>query len=66
MPNQRRHGAHEIEVLSARAKNDGVSVRDRLVAYLPRYAQYVARIPWLFNLRDSVPGIAKLSEWHLG
>ena len=56
----------KIEVLSARAKNDGVSVRDRLVAYLPRYAQYVARIPWLFNLRDSVPGIAKLSEMALG
>jgi Fe-S oxidoreductase len=34
-----------------------------LVGYLPRYAPYAARLPWLFNLRDRVPGAAKLSEW---
>jgi len=33
-----------------------------LVGYLPRYAPVAARLPWLFNLRDSLPGAAALSE----
>jgi FAD/FMN-containing dehydrogenase/Fe-S oxidoreductase len=56
----------KIEVLSARAKSHGLSLRDRLVAYLPRYAGYAARVPWLLNLRDSLPGAARLSELALG
>ena len=53
----------KIEVLRARAQRFGLSLHDRLVGYLPRYAPYAARLPWLFNLRDRVPGAAKLSEW---
>jgi FAD/FMN-containing dehydrogenase/Fe-S oxidoreductase len=56
----------KIEVLSARANAHGISLRDRLVAYLPRYAPYAARIPWLLNLRDQVPGGAWLTEKLIG
>ncbi|WP_088344441.1 MULTISPECIES: FAD-binding and (Fe-S)-binding domain-containing protein [Rhodomicrobium] len=56
----------KIEVLAARAREGRLSLRDRLVAYLPRYAPYAARVPWLLNLRDAVPGLARLSEAALG
>jgi FAD/FMN-containing dehydrogenase/Fe-S oxidoreductase len=52
----------KIEVLRARAKKYGLSLHDRLVGYLPRYAPVAARLPWLFNLRDRLPGAAALSE----
>ena len=42
----------KIEVLRARAEKFGLSLHDRLVGYLPRYAPYAARLPWLMNLRD--------------
>ncbi|HVZ54187.1 MAG TPA: heterodisulfide reductase-related iron-sulfur binding cluster, partial [Pseudolabrys sp.] len=32
------------------------------VGYLPRYAPYAARLSWLTNLRDVLPGAAKLTE----
>lgn len=56
----------KIEVLHRRAKLRGVSARDRLIAYLPRYAPYVARMPWLVNLHDRVPGLPWLRERLLG
>jgi FAD/FMN-containing dehydrogenase/Fe-S oxidoreductase len=52
----------KIEVLAARAAKSGLSLHDRLVGYLPRYAPVAARLPWLFNLRDGLPGAAALSE----
>jgi FAD/FMN-containing dehydrogenase/Fe-S oxidoreductase len=52
----------KIEVLRARAENFGLSLHDRLIGYLPRYAPYAARLHWLLNLRDVVPGAAKVSE----
>jgi ferredoxin len=52
----------KIEVLSARKKKLGLSLRDRLIGYLPRYAIFAARAPWLFNLRDRLPGAAQLSQ----
>jgi Fe-S oxidoreductase len=52
----------KIEVLAARAEKRGLSLHDRLVGYLPRYAPYAAKLPWLMNLRDAVPGAARLSE----
>jgi Fe-S oxidoreductase len=52
----------KIEVLRARAEKSGLSLHDRLVGYLPRYAPHAARVSWLLNLRDAVPGAAKLSE----
>src|SRR4029077_14230400 len=52
----------KIEVAAARAARHGLSLHDRLVGYLPRYAPYAAKVPWLLNLRDALPGAAKLSE----
>src|SRR4029077_684450 len=52
----------KIEVAAARAARHGLSLHDRLVGYLPRYAPYAARVPWLLNLRDALPGAGKLSE----
>jgi FAD/FMN-containing dehydrogenase/Fe-S oxidoreductase len=52
----------KIEVLAARVKKRGMPLHDRLVGYLPRYARHAAKMPWLFNLRDSWPVAKKLSE----
>src|SRR4051812_18338391 len=52
----------KIEVLAARARKRGLSPHERLVGYLPHYAPYAARLSWLFNLRDALPGAAALSE----
>ena len=56
----------KIEVLAARAAAKGVSLRDRLVAEMPRYARLAAFAAPLANLRDRVPGLAGLSERLLG
>jgi FAD/FMN-containing dehydrogenase/Fe-S oxidoreductase len=52
----------KIEVQAARAAKHGLSLHDRLVGYLPRYAPYASKLPWLLNLRDVLPGAARLSE----
>jgi Fe-S oxidoreductase/FAD/FMN-containing dehydrogenase len=52
----------KIEVQAARAAKFGLSLHDRVVGYLPRYAPFAARVPWLLNARDRVPGLAALSE----
>ena len=52
----------KIEVLAASVARRGLSLHDRLVAYLPRYAPYAARMASLMNARDMVPGLAQLSE----
>jgi FAD/FMN-containing dehydrogenase/Fe-S oxidoreductase len=52
----------KIEALAARAKAKGITLHQRLVAYLPHYAGLASRVPWLLNLRDRLPGAAKFSE----
>jgi len=56
----------KIEFLYHYQKRHGLPLKQRLIAYLPRYAPWAARLPWLVNLRDSVPGLARLSEFLLG
>jgi FAD/FMN-containing dehydrogenase/Fe-S oxidoreductase len=56
----------KIEFLHHYHKRHGLSLKDRLIAYLPRYAPWAARLPWLANLRDIIPGLAALSESLLG
>ena len=56
----------KIEVLAARAEKRSLSLHDRLVGFLPRYAPAAAKMPWLLNLRDAVPGAAALSELLAG
>ncbi|WP_137124276.1 FAD-binding and (Fe-S)-binding domain-containing protein [Roseomonas sp. HF4] len=56
----------KIEVLAARAKAHGISWRDRIVATLPRWARFASLLPPVANARDSIPGLAALSERVLG
>jgi FAD/FMN-containing dehydrogenase/Fe-S oxidoreductase len=56
----------KIEVLHQRHKRRRPDLRDRLIAYLPRYAPYASRARSLMHLRDRVPGAAALSERLLG
>ena len=46
----------KIEVLAAANKRRGLSLHDRLVAYLPRYAPYASRLAPLMNARNAIPG----------
>jgi FAD/FMN-containing dehydrogenase/Fe-S oxidoreductase len=52
----------KIEVKAAHHALYGARLHDLLVAHLPRYAGLAAKVPWLLNLRDRLPGLAKLSE----
>ena len=56
----------KIEFLYHYYQHRRLPLRDRLVAYLPRYAAYAARFGFILNLRDRVPGLAWLSEKLLG
>ncbi len=56
----------KVEFLYHYVGRHGASLRDRLIAYLPRYAPFAARAPALFALRDRVPGLAWLGEKLLG
>ncbi|MFP4538666.1 MAG: FAD-binding and (Fe-S)-binding domain-containing protein [Dichotomicrobium sp.] len=56
----------KIEVLNAAQQRDGLCWRDRLTAYLPRYAPRVRRFWWALNARDVVPSLATLSDAALG
>ena len=54
--------AMKIEFLYQYHRTHAYSLHDKLVAHLPRYARLAARLAPLLNLRDRVPGLAKLSE----
>ena len=56
----------KIEFLHQRRKRHGLGLRDRLVAWLPRYAPAASRLAWLLNLRDRLPGLPALTERLLG
>lgn len=56
----------KIEVLRQYHAAHGLPLRERLVAWLPRYAPYAAMIAPLLNLRDRMPGLAWMSERLVG
>ncbi|WP_407179441.1 FAD-binding and (Fe-S)-binding domain-containing protein [Bradyrhizobium sp. STM 3562] len=56
----------KIEVLAARATKHGLTLRDRLVGYLPRYADLAARFAPLANWRNSSPILRRLFERFAG
>ena len=56
----------KIEYLHQRRKRHGLSVRDRAVAWLPRYAPAASRLAWVMNLRDRLPGLPAVTERLLG
>jgi FAD/FMN-containing dehydrogenase/Fe-S oxidoreductase len=52
----------KIEVLAARVAKHGLSLRDRLVGYLPHYAGFAARLAPLANWRNNSPLLRSLLE----
>ena len=56
----------KIEFLHQYYKKNSVPLKDRLIAYLPRYAHRMGRLSLLLNLRDQIPGLKSLSELVLG
>jgi FAD/FMN-containing dehydrogenase/Fe-S oxidoreductase len=56
----------KIEVLAARAASHGLSLRDRLVAFLPHYAALASRLAPLANWRNNSPLLRRLFEQFAG
>jgi len=56
----------KIEFLHHYHGRHGRSLKDRLVAFLPRYASVASRMAWMLNLRDRVPFVATLTEKLVG
>ena len=52
----------KIEFLHHYRQRHGLSPRNRLIAYLPRYAVYASRVAPLLNLRNRIPSLAWLGE----
>lgn len=56
----------KTEVLGQYVKRHGLSLKDRMIASLPRWAEAASRFHTLANLRDAVPGLPWLSEKLMG
>jgi FAD/FMN-containing dehydrogenase/Fe-S oxidoreductase len=56
----------KIEVLAARVSKHGLSLRDRLVGYLPHYAALASRLAPLANWRNKSPLLRRLFEKFAG
>src|SRR5260370_14508064 len=56
----------KIEVLAARAAKHGLSLRDRLVGYLPHYVALASRLAPLANWRNNSPLLRRLFEKFAG
>src|SRR5205085_5358925 len=52
----------KIEFLHHYHGRHGLPLKERLVAYLPRYAPYASKLGGVLNLRDRIPGAARASE----
>lgn len=56
----------KVEVKHALVRKNGLLLRDRLVGFLPRYAEIASRFHFLSNLRDKIPFAPWFSEKILG
>ena len=56
----------KVEFLAHYKKKHGFTLKDRLIAHLPDYADEASRYAFLLNLRDRVPGLAWLSDKIMG
>jgi FAD/FMN-containing dehydrogenase/Fe-S oxidoreductase len=56
----------KLEFLHHYRKRHGLTPRDRLIAFLPRYAPYASRIASLMNLRNQRAPLANLGERLFG
>ncbi len=52
----------KIEVSAARIAKHGLTLRDRLVGYLPHYAPIASRFSWAVNRRNDSPRLMQWSE----
>ncbi len=56
----------KIEFLHHYNKRHGLTLRQRLIAWLPRYAPIASKFAPLLNLRDAIPGLPFLTEKLFG
>ncbi len=56
----------KIEAAAARIATHGLSPKDRLIATMPRWAPYAAKLAPLANARDAIPGLPWLTERLFG
>jgi Fe-S oxidoreductase/FAD/FMN-containing dehydrogenase len=56
----------KIEATAARAAQNGISFRERIIAELPRYAPLAATFAGAANLRNKVPVLRRLFDQKLG
>jgi FAD/FMN-containing dehydrogenase/Fe-S oxidoreductase len=56
----------KVEFLHHYKAKNGYTLKDKLIAKLPDYAHWGARLAPILNLRDKIPGLALLSEKLLG
>ncbi|MDW4497134.1 FAD-binding and (Fe-S)-binding domain-containing protein [Sulfitobacter sp. D35] len=56
----------KIEVLAARRKASGLTLAEKLVGYLPRYAPYAAKVAGMMNLRNRIGSLRALAERPIG
>jgi Fe-S oxidoreductase len=52
----------KVEFLAHYAARHGHTLKDKLVGQLPAYAAAASRVPWLLNLRNRIPALARLGE----
>ena len=56
----------KIEFAHQWQKAHGLAFKERLIARLPHWAPWAARMPWPANLRNAVPALARAGERWLG
>jgi len=56
----------KIEFQNQYGKRHGLTLRQKLIAYLPRYAPVAAKLAPLLNLRDAIPGVPWVTEKLFG
>lgn len=56
----------KIEARHAWAQRHGLSLRDRLIAFMPRYAPVASRLGGLLALCDGIPGVSGWARRALG
>jgi Fe-S oxidoreductase len=56
----------KVEFLHHYKTRNGHRPIDRLVGFLPRYAPLASKLGFFLNLRDRIPGLARLSQWLTG
>jgi FAD/FMN-containing dehydrogenase/Fe-S oxidoreductase len=56
----------KIEARAAWNARHGTTLRERMVAYLPRYARYASRVPALAGSLERMPGLARWVKNRLG